>query len=128
MAENRRSDILFTISILILLAIAWHIRDVLLLIYVAALFAVIVSPIIGFLQSIRIGRWHPSRGIAVLALLLCVAIALTLLIVFLAPPIVRDLQSFSADVPNRVQTLYNRVQHLPFGDKVNLNSLQQYAA
>jgi predicted PurR-regulated permease PerM len=128
MAENRRSDILFTIGILLLLAIAWSIRDVLLLVYVAALFAVIIGPTISSIQRVHIGRWHPSRGIAVLAVLFGVGVMLTLLIVFLAPPIFLDLQSFSTELPNRIQGLYQRVQHLPFGDKVNLSSLQQYAA
>jgi predicted PurR-regulated permease PerM len=128
MADNRRSDILFTIGVLLVLAIAWSIRDVLLLVYVAALFAVIVGPGISSLQRFHIGRWHPSKGIAVLTVLIWVGILLTLLILFLAPPIVNDLQSLSTELPNRIQGLYLRVQHLPFGDKVSLSSLQQYAA
>ena len=127
MAENRRSDILFAAAIVILLAIAWHIRDVLLLIYVAALFAVIVGPGISFIQRLHIGRWHPSRAIAVLAALLVVAVVFTLLIVFLAPPIVHDLQSFSSEVPKRTQALYERLQRLPFGNKIDLSGIQQYA-
>lgn len=127
MADNRRSDILFTIGVLLVLAIAWAIRDVLLLVYVAALFAVILSPVISSMQRFHLGRWHPSRGIAVLAVLFGVAVSLTLLTLFLAPPIVSDLQSFSAELPNRIQGLYQRVQHLPFGDKINLASLQEYA-
>ena len=125
---NRRSDILFTISVLLALALAWNIRDVLLLVYVAALFAVIVGPGISAIQRVHIRRWHPSKGIAVLAVLVGVGVLLTLLILFLAPPIVSDLQSLSTELPNRVQGLYQRVQHLPFGDKISLSSLQQYAA
>jgi predicted PurR-regulated permease PerM len=127
MAENHRSDILFATTVAILLAIAWHIRDVLLLIYVAALFAMIVGPAISFLQGVRIGRWHPTRAIAILTILLGVALFFTLLLVFLAPPIIRDLQSFSADLPKRTQAFYDRVRHLPFGQHLDPQSLQQYA-
>lgn len=127
MANNHRSDILFAAAIAILLAIAWHIRDVLLLIYVAALFAVIVGPAISFLQGLHIGRWHPSRAIAIMTILLGVALFFTLLIVFLAPPIIGDLQTLAADLPKRTKDFYDRVQHLPFGNRLDLDSLQQYA-
>ncbi len=127
MADNRRSDILFAAAVVVLLAIAWHIREVLLLIYVAALFAVIVDPAVSAIQKTRIGRWHLSRGIAVVTILIGIGLALTLLIVFLAPPIIRDLQSFSAELPRRMQDFYARLQRLPFGNNIDLASLQHYA-
>jgi predicted PurR-regulated permease PerM len=127
MAENRRSDILFAAAVVVFLALAWHIRDVLLLIYVAALFAVIIGPAMTFLQRQQIGKWHPSRGIAMLAIILSVGIVLTLLIVFLAPPIIHDLQSFSAEIPRRTQNLYERLQRMPFGKNIDISSLQRYA-
>jgi len=126
MADNRRSDILFAAAVFILLALAWHIRDVLLLVYVAALFAVIVGPGVTFLQGAHIGRWHPSRGIAVLTILLTVGIILTVLALFLAPPIVHDLQSFSAELPKRTQAVYDRIHNMPFGKDINLSDLQKY--
>jgi predicted PurR-regulated permease PerM len=127
MAENRRSDILFAAAVVVLLALAWHIRAVLLLIYVAALFAVIIGPAVTFLQRQHIGRWHPSRAIAMLAIILGVGVVLTLLIVFLAPPIVHDLQSFSAELPKRTQNIYARIQNMPFGRNIDVSSLQRYA-
>jgi len=128
MAENHRSDILFAAAIVLLLTVAWHIRDVLLLIYVAALFAVVISPAIGFVQAARIGRWRPSRGLAVLTIIFGVVVIATLLLLFLAPPIVRDLQSFSAELPKRLEQFYDRIEHLPFGSHINPRSLQEYAA
>jgi predicted PurR-regulated permease PerM len=52
---------------------------------------------------------------------------LTLLIVFLAPPIVHDLQSFSAELPKRTQNIYARIQNMPFGRNIDVSSLQRYA-
>lgn len=128
MADNRRSDILFAAAVVALGAVAWHIRDVLLLIYVAALFAVIVGPGVSFLQTIGIGRWKFSRGLAVVTIIFLVVVILTGLLVFLAPPIVRDMQSFSAELPKRLEEFYDRVEHLPFGQHINPRGLQQYAA
>ena len=99
MADNRRSDILFAAAIVVLGAIAWHIRDVLLLIYVAALFAVIVGPAITNKQTKQNKNKHPSRGIAVISLFFCVVLTLTSLLVFLTAPILRDMLSFSAELP-----------------------------
>jgi predicted PurR-regulated permease PerM len=118
---------LFAAAVVVLLALAWHIRAVLLLIYVAALFAVIIGPAVTFLQRQHIGGWHPSRAIAMLAIILGVGVSLTLLIVFLAPPIVHDLQSFSAELPKRTQNIYARIQNMPFGKNIDVSSLQRYA-
>jgi predicted PurR-regulated permease PerM len=112
----------------VLLAIAWHIRDVLLLIYVAALFAVVIGPAVSFIQSWSIRGWHPGRGLAVLSIMLGVVLTLTVLIVFIAPPIVRDMQSFTSDLPQKVHTVQAKVQGLPFADRLNPDALQRYAA
>ncbi len=128
MADNRRSDILFAAAIVVLGAVAWHIRDVLLLIYVAALFAVIVGPAVTFLESLGFGRWRFSRGLAVVTLLFVVVTTVTLLVIFLAPPILRDLQAFSTELPRRIQDFYGRLRHLPFGEHIDPQTLQQYAS
>jgi len=43
-SKSRRGDILFTVGVILVLYTAWHVRDVLVLIYVSALFAVVPSP------------------------------------------------------------------------------------
>ncbi len=128
MADSRRSDILFAAAVVVLGAVAWHIRDVLLLIYVAALFAIVLGPAVAFLETLGIGKWRFSRGFAVVTIILLVITAVTGLIVFLVPPIFRDLQSFSVELPHRVQDFYNRVEHLPFGKHLDPRGLQQYAS
>ena len=45
--KNHRSDILFFFAVLLALWTAFKVRDVLMLIYVSALFAVVLSPAIG---------------------------------------------------------------------------------
>jgi len=63
--NNHRSDILFFFAVLLVLWTAYAVRDVVMLIYVSALFAVVVSPAIGGIQKVRLGRWRPGRGLAI---------------------------------------------------------------
>lgn len=125
--NDQRKNILFAALLVLLLAAAWKVRNVLIMIYVAALFAVVIYPAVSYVRALKIGKWSPSRGIAVLAIVFSVILVATLLSLFIAPPIYRDIQAFSQDLPRKAQALYDRIQHLPFGDRFDPQSLQQYA-
>jgi predicted PurR-regulated permease PerM len=127
MSERRRSDILFTFAIAILLLVAWYVRNVLTLVYVSALFAVVLGPVITQIRRLRIGNWKPSRGVAVLTIIVGGLGAMVLFFVFAIPPIYRDIQAFAADLPNKTARLFDRVQHLPGGSELDLGALQEYA-
>lgn len=125
--KNHRSDILFFFGVLLVLWTAYAVRDVLLLIYVSALFAVVISPAIGFIQKIKIGPWRPGRGFAIVFLILMFALAGTIFMVFAFPPIYRDAREFAADWPSHLATLSEQIRHLPFGGKIDPAELQKYA-
>src|SRR6516225_9338824 len=125
--QNHRSDILFFFGVLLVLWTAYTVRDVLMLIYVSALFAVVVSPAVGGIQRVRLGRWRPGRGLAILFLILMLALAGALFMVFAFPPVYRDARQFAADWPSHLASLIAGVQHLPFGSKIDPNVLQKYA-
>lgn len=125
--KNHRSDILFFFAVLLALWTAYAVRDVLMLIYVSALFAVVLSPAIGFIQKIRIGRWRAGRGFAILVLILMLALGGTLFMVFAFPPVYHDARQFSADWPRHLAELTQEIEHLPFGNKIDLTGLQKYA-
>ena len=126
--RNHRSDILFFFGVSLLLWAAYAVRDVLLLIYVSALFAVVVSPAIGVVQKMKIGKWRAGRGFAIVFLFLMLALAGSLFMVFAFPPIYRDARQFAADWPSHLASLSAGVQHLPFGYKIDPAMLQKYAA
>ncbi|HEV7520740.1 MAG TPA: hypothetical protein VGP89_06530 [Candidatus Angelobacter sp.] len=86
MANNHRSDILFVFGVILALWVAYSVRDVLMLIYVSALFAVVLSPAIGLIQKIRIGSWRAGRGFAIVFLILILALLGTLFAVFCPAP------------------------------------------
>ncbi|HEX4604211.1 MAG TPA: AI-2E family transporter [Candidatus Angelobacter sp.] len=128
MANNHRSDILFFFGVLLALWVAYMVRDVLMLIYVGALFAVVLSPAIGAIQKLRINGWRAGRGFAIVFLILMLALAGTLFAVFALPPVYRDGRNFSADWPKHLDALTEGIRHLPFANKIDPAGLQKYAA
>lgn len=123
-----RHDILFTIALLLGLAVAWTIRDVLLLIYVSALFAVVLSPAIELIRRIHIGRWRPGRGVAILILVVTGIALVAGIALLMAPPIFGDLRAFAADLPRRTTALMARARQLPFGLNFDPAIIEEHAA
>ncbi|MBW4027522.1 MAG: AI-2E family transporter [Acidobacteria bacterium] len=121
--SSRRGDIVFTFALALLLCLAWFVRDVLVLIYVSALFAVVLTPVLNGIMSLRIREWHPGKGLAVLILLLAVAGAVTLFIAFALPPVIRDLKEFGSELPTRGPKMLDRIHRLPFMRHVDVSSL-----
>lgn len=128
MSANHRSDILFTFFVALMLLLAWHVRDVLLLIYLSILFAVVIGPAIAVVQQLHIGKWRPGRALSVIFILAVGLIALTLFFLFALPPIFSDLQGFARDLPNKAQHLYERLRNIPYFSHVDFSALEQHAA
>ena len=57
-----RSNIVFTFALALSLLLAWHIRNVILLVYVSALFAVVLMPIVGWMMRLKFGRWRLGKS------------------------------------------------------------------
>jgi predicted PurR-regulated permease PerM len=125
---NHRSDILFFFGVLLVLWTGYLVRDVLLLIYVSALFAVVLSPAIGGIQRMHLGTWRASRGFALIFLILMLVLSATLFMVFAFPPIYRDARQFAADWPKHLASLSDGLRHVPFANKIDTAELQKLAA
>lgn len=119
---STRSNIIFAFFVAVVLYAAWQVRSALLLIYVSALFAVIISPVIQHIQRIRIGKWRPGRGAAIIILFAGLAIAIALFFTLAVPPIARDVKQFSQEWPQKVQVLSEKLHHIPFLDRLNINA------
>ncbi|MGI4828409.1 MAG: AI-2E family transporter [Janthinobacterium lividum] len=120
-----RGHILFTIAILLLLATAWRLREVLELVYVSALFAVVLMPLVKRIERFRVGKYHPSRVIAILGLMVTVVSALFLLFFFGLPPVLRDIQHFAGDLPTRLPLIVGKLKKLPIANKIGIDNLAQ---
>jgi predicted PurR-regulated permease PerM len=118
-----RGNILFAFAAALVLAIAYLIREILLLLYVSALFAVVLTPVISGIMRIHIGRWHPGRALSIFLLLLSLAAAATLFFAFALPPVVRDVQSLFTELPTRGPELIDQLHRVPFVSHLNLSGL-----
>jgi predicted PurR-regulated permease PerM len=118
--RSLRSDIVFTFVLTLAAYVAWLVRGVLLLVYVSALFAVVLTPIVRATSQLRIGRRRPFHGsAAILFLLLAVAGAFTAFGFLAFPPVIRDLQALNGEMPTRVPALVAQLQRIPFADRLN---------
>jgi predicted PurR-regulated permease PerM len=121
--HSRRDDIIFTFGLALAAYLAWFLRDVLMLLYVGALFAVVLMPVIRGIMRLKIRNWSPSRGMAVLILFVLLGAGLCLFFLFALPPVIRDLQEFVRELPTRGPQLLDRLRKLPFSQRLNISAL-----
>jgi len=117
--RSLRSDIVFAFVLALACALAWLVRDVLMLLYVSALFAVVLTPVVQSTSSFRIGRWQPFKGSAVLFLLLAVVAAIAAFCLLALPPVIRDLEEFGREMPTRLPGILDKLKKIPFADRLN---------
>jgi predicted PurR-regulated permease PerM len=118
-----RGYILFAFAVALTLALAWRLRSVLEIVYVSALFAVVLGPIVQRIMCLRIRNYSPSRPVAIVALVFSVFAALTVFLYVALPPVAKDIQHFATDLPPRVPGLIAKLKHLPMADKFGVDSL-----
>ncbi|HYH00686.1 MAG TPA: AI-2E family transporter [Terriglobales bacterium] len=124
----RRSDIVFFFALVLGLYVAWLARGVLLLVYVSALFAVVISPAIRAVRKLHINGWRPSRGVAIVVVVIAGLLLLSLIVGFALPPIVRDAQGLASAWPKNMSALAERIRHVPLISHIDPASLQEHAA
>jgi predicted PurR-regulated permease PerM len=130
--HNHRSDILFVFALAAAGYLAWLARDVLVLLYVSALFAVVLTPLVRATGHLRVGPWRPFHGKAIFVLLLAAAGILTAFGFLAFPPVLRDLQHLSSQAPERFPEFLGKLQKIPFVDQIDpdelSNKIQQWAS
>jgi len=108
-----RKGIVFAFALALACYLAWVLRNELVLLYVSALFAVVLSPLVSATSGIRIGRYRPFKGSAILILLLLVAGAIVGFGYLALPPVIGDLQEFGREMPTRLPALLDRLRRIP---------------
>jgi predicted PurR-regulated permease PerM len=104
--------------------LAWRLREVLLLIYVSALFAVVLMPAVSAFMRFELrGGRHVSRGLAIALLLSFAFLAVAIFFTFALPPVIRDLHQFAADLPTRIPIIVARLKHLPYADQLGVDTI-----
>lgn len=125
MPETRRADVLFFVTLLLGLYLAWQVIDVLLLVYVSILFAVVLSPLIGVVQKLKIGSWRPGRGLAIVIIIFGVLLIAILFIGLAVPPIVQDAQEFASHWPDKAAMIKQKIRGTPFLENFELPPIGQ---
>jgi predicted PurR-regulated permease PerM len=120
-----RGHILFVFAVLIALGLAWRLRSVLEIVYVSALFAVVLSPIVQHIMKIKIRKWSPSRTLAIVVLVLSVFVGLGLFLYIALPPVLHDAKSFASDLPQRIPGIVSKLKRLPLADKFGVDAMAE---
>ncbi len=118
-----RADIAFAFALAVLCYLAWLLRAVLLLLYVSALAAVVLTPVVRATSRFKVGKIRPFKGRAILILLLAVAGSLTAFGFLAFPPVIRDLHEFAKEMPTRLPTFLDKLKRIPFADQLNTDEI-----
>jgi len=121
--RSARTNILFAFGVVLALYIAWHVMDVLEIVYVSALFAVVLMPVMRAITKLRIGKWSPGRASAIFILLLIVAASTALFFLVALPPVIRDMRQFVNELPIRGPQMLARIQDLPLTKHIDITAL-----
>jgi predicted PurR-regulated permease PerM len=119
-----RGDILFAFAIAIALYLAWLLRDVLILLYVSALSAVVLMPVVRGVQRFRIGKWHPNHRIAILIIMAALIGSVAFFLILTLPPVAREVASFVKTLPGRSPGYLQKIENLPILRDMNFSILE----
>lgn len=122
-ARTLRSDIVFAFVLALACMLAWFLREVLVLLYVSALIAVVVGPLVRSTARLSIGRWQPFKGSAIFFLLLAATAGIATFGFFALPPVLSDMQALAAELPTRLPELQQKLQQIPFAGQLNTAAL-----
>jgi predicted PurR-regulated permease PerM len=120
-SRSLRSDITFAFALALACYVAWLLRKVLVLLYVSALFAVVLQPLVQFVGNLRVGHFQPFRRVSIFILLLAVLGGLVAFGFFALPPVIRDLEEFGKEMPARLPGIMERVRRFPLAEQINLS-------
>jgi predicted PurR-regulated permease PerM len=121
--QTLRGAILFTFGLALACYLAWLLRAELLLLYVSALFAVVLRPMVEFIAGLSIRGWRPFRTSAIIVLIFAVIAGLVLFVYLALPPVLRDLRAFAQEMPSRLPEIQARLQKIPFADQIDAAGL-----
>lgn len=122
-----RANIIFFLGAVLLILLAGKLNKELRIIYVAALFAVVLTPLTEAISRLKLGGWKPSRAASVMLLFAAIVLALALFFTIGLPPVLRDLRAFLTDLPQRIPQIVTKLRHLPHADQLGVDNIAAHA-
>jgi predicted PurR-regulated permease PerM len=96
------------------------------LVYVSALFAAVLLPIVQSIMDFELrGGRHISRVVAIVLLLSVVFLALALFFMLALPPVIRDIHQFATDLPGHIPPIEARLKRIPIADKFGFDNVAE---
>ena len=124
-SKSVRNNIIFFFAILLSLALAWKLAKEIEILYVSALFAVVLTPIVNWICAHKIRDYRIPRALGIVLMIVCVAAALSLFFFIALPPVMRDLREFLVDLPQRIPEAVAKLKKVPMSDKFGIDSAAQ---
>lgn len=116
-----RGHILFTFGIVVLMYLAWLLVKELMILYVSALFAAVLMPAVNRIAQIRVRNRNVSRPVAIFLLICGVTLLLAAFFVVGLPPVLRDLNQFSTELPARIPVIVAKLKALPLANRLGVD-------
>jgi predicted PurR-regulated permease PerM len=125
-APDRKSParlIFLAFGLAIAVALAWYLRHALLLIYVSAVFAIVLQPAVERVHRLSILGWTPSRGSALLLLIVALLLALGVFAAIALPPLIDNIRDFAAHLPSELEQLRSKLKSIPLLNRLDVGRL-----
>ena len=97
------------------------------ILYVSALFAVVLMPAVTYITRSGFRGYHPSRAVAIFLLIIAVTLVLAFFFTTGLPPVLHDLRSFSEELPQRIPDIIAKLKKIPFADRFGIDTIAQRA-
>src|SRR4051794_40572985 len=123
-AKNSRRLVVVAAAIVVGLVVAWNIRQGLLLIYVSAVFAVVLKPGIDRLHRTSLFGWRPGRAAALLLLVLLLCIVIGGIMAIALPSIIANVADFADTMNKQSGALQKRLESITLLKHVRFFNLQ----
>lgn len=122
-----RGHILFTFGLLLALGLSWLLAKEIILIYVSALFAAVLMPIVNRIMRINIFGRRASKPAAIFLLVAGIVLVVGIFLTVGLPPVLHDLNQFSAELPARIPKMMSRLNQLPIANRLGVDGIVQRA-
>jgi predicted PurR-regulated permease PerM len=109
--------------VLIALFFAYQLAKELQILYVSALFAVVLMPLVNRISATSFRGYHPGRGLAIVILIAGFISILTIFFTVGLPPVLHDLSQFTDELPQRIPVFVARLKRLPMADHFGIDSM-----
>lgn len=97
------------------------------LIYVSALFAAVLMPIVSRIMQANIRGKRPSKAAAIFLIVSGMGLVVGIFLTMGLPPVLHDLNQFSAELPTRITKMMSRVKQLPIANRLGVDEIAQRA-